>query len=43
MKKQCLEVLAKLSEKAIKKANNTACQNWTFQPKAPQNLKEFKK
>lgn len=35
MKKGCLQAIAKMTEKAIKKADNTNCAGWSYQPVAP--------
>lgn len=35
MKKECLQVIAKMAQKTIKKADNTNCAGWTYQPVAP--------
>lgn len=43
MKKTILKVLATVAEKSIKKSNNSTCFGWTYQPKAPDNILEFKK
>ncbi len=43
MKKQLLEVLAVMAEKAIKQANDTASRYWSYQPKPPEDIKNFKK
>ncbi|WP_442870343.1 cyclic lactone autoinducer peptide [Anaerocolumna sp. AGMB13025] len=43
MKKQCLTVLAVMAEKAIKQANSKASRFWSYQPKAPEGIKDFKK
>lgn len=43
MKKQFLEMLAGMAEKAIKQANNTASRYWSYQPQPPENIKNFKK
>lgn len=43
MKKQFLEMLASMAEKAIKQANNTASRYWSYQPKPPKDIKNFKK
>lgn len=42
MKKQCLKLVARLAEKSISKANNSACIGWTYQPQAPKGVKKFK-
>lgn len=43
MKKQGLEIVAKLAEKCVKVSNNSVCCWWSYQPKAPKNVKSFKK
>jgi len=43
MKKQFLEILANMAEKAIKQSNNRASRYWSYQPKAPEDIKNFKK
>lgn len=43
MKKQMLSLVAKMAEKSIAKANNSACVGWTYQPKAPKDIKKFSK
>jgi len=43
MKNICLKMIAKLAEKSIKTANNTACLGLSYQPKAPVGIKNFKK
>lgn len=42
MKDVCYKVLVKLSEKAIKKSNNSACLFWSYQPKEPAGIRKFK-
>ncbi len=43
MKKTILKVVATIAEKSIAKSNSTACNFLTHQPKAPANIKNFKK
>lgn len=43
MKKQFAKMIAKIAEKNIKVANNTTCLGFSYQPKAPQNIKNFAK
>ena len=43
MKKAILKVMAKAAEKSIVTANRTACSGFTYQPKAPKDIKNFKK
>ena len=43
MKKEILKVAAKMAEKSIKNANNTTCSWWSYQPKAPKDIKKFTK
>lgn len=43
MKKTILKVMAKAAEKSIATSNRTACCGFTYQPKAPKNIKNFKK
>jgi cyclic lactone autoinducer peptide len=43
MKSQIMKAVAKMAEKTILTANKTACCGWTYQPKAPANIKNFKK
>lgn len=43
MKKVVLKIIATMAEKSIKTANKTTCCGLTFQPKAPANIKNFKK
>lgn len=43
MKIQCLKVIANLAAIAVKQANSTASRYWSYQPKAPENVKSFKK
>ncbi|MCF0228450.1 MAG: cyclic lactone autoinducer peptide [Parasporobacterium sp.] len=43
MKKTVLRLLAKVAERSIKVSNNTNCTGWTYQPKAPKGIKQFKK
>lgn len=43
MKKAILKVMAKVAEKSIITANKTACCGFSYQPKAPKDIKNFKK
>ena len=43
MKNSILKAVAKLTEATVKSANKTTCSGWTYQPKAPANIKNFKK
>lgn len=43
MKKTILKAVAALAEKSISTDNNRACYCLTYQPKAPKNIKNFKK
>lgn len=43
MKKLVMKAIAMMAEKNIATANKTACCGWSYQPKAPQNIKNFKK
>lgn len=43
MKKQILKVVAKAAEATIKKSDSVICSWWTYQPKAPKDIKNFKK
>lgn len=43
VKKLALKMIAVMAEKSIKTANRTTCCGLTFQPKAPANIKKFKK
>lgn len=43
MKKTILKTMATVAEKSIATANRTACLAFTYQPKAPKNIKNFKK
>jgi len=43
MKNIGLKMIARLTEKSISKANNSACMALSYQPKAPKNIKNFKK
>lgn len=38
-----LKAVAKMTEKTVYTANKTTCHAWTYQPKAPANIKNFKK
>ena len=43
MKKQILKTLALIVKGTIRLANNTTCVGWTYQPKAPEGIKNFNK
>lgn len=43
MKNSILKAVAKLTEVTIKSANKSTCNGWSYQPKAPANIKNFKK
>ena len=43
MKTTLLKVLAVMAEKSIATANKTNCSFISYQPKAPANIKDFKK
>ena len=43
MKEKMLKVLAAIAEKNIATANKTTCIFVSYQPKAPANIKDFKK
>ncbi len=43
MKKILLKALKTMAEKSIATANKTTCTFWSYQPKAPANIKKFKK
>lgn len=43
MKKLIMKAIAVMAEKSITTANKTACLGWSYQPKAPKNIKNFKK
>lgn len=43
MKKTILKIVAAMAEKSIAKSNNTTCNFLSYQPKAPANIKNFKK
>lgn len=43
MKKTILKVVAAMAEKGIAKSSNTVCYFLSYQPKAPANIKKFKK
>lgn len=43
MKKTLLKALEVMAEKSIATANKTTCSFWSYQPKAPANIKDFKK
>ena len=38
-----LKVIARIAETNIAISNNTACGFWSYQPKVPKNIKNFKK
>jgi len=42
-KKPILRLVSCLAEHAIKKANNKYCLYWSYQPKVPSGIKDFKK
>ncbi|MBQ7794423.1 MAG: cyclic lactone autoinducer peptide [Clostridia bacterium] len=42
MKSKILKAVAKITEKTILTANKTTCWGWSYQPKAPANIKNFK-
>lgn len=42
-KKPMLRLVSYLAECAIKKANNTYCLYWSYQPKVPTGIKDFKR
>ena len=41
MKSTILKAVAKMTEKAIHTANKATCYGWTYQPKAPANIKKL--
>ena len=43
MKKTILKAMAAMAEKSIAKANSSTCFYFSYQPKAPLNIKSFKK
>ena len=43
MKKLVMKAIAAMAEKSIATANRTTCTGWSYQPKAPKNIKNFKK
>lgn len=43
MKKEILKVIAKLTEKTIISGNKINCEGYTYQPKVPAGIKNFKK
>lgn len=43
MKNVVLKIIAKIAERSIKISNNTACVGWTYQPKMPNGIENFKK
>ncbi len=43
MKKIVMKVMAAAAEKSIAIANKTTCWGWSYHPKAPKNIKNFKK
>lgn len=43
MKKIILKAVAKLTEKEINSATKTNCRGYTYQPKVPADIKNFKK
>ncbi len=43
MKSTILKIVAKMAEKTILTANKTTCCGWSYQPKAPAKIKDFKK
>ncbi len=43
MKEKMLKILATMAEKSIETANKTTCFFVSYQPKAPANIKDFKK
>ncbi len=42
MKKHFLKLVANMAALAVKQANNSASRFWSYQPKAPANIKSFK-
>lgn len=43
MKEKMLKALAAMAEKSIATSNKTTCTVLSYQPKAPANIKDFKK
>lgn len=43
MKSTILKAVAKITEKAVQASNHTTCLGWSYQPKLPANIKDFKK
>lgn len=43
MKSTILKAVAKIAEKTVHSANKTTCYGWSYQPKAPASVKNFKK
>ena len=43
MKNAILKIVAKMAEKSIVKSNKTACFGLSYQPKAPKNIKNFRR
>lgn len=43
MKKTIMKAVARAAEKCVRKANSTTCLGFTYQPKAPKDIKNFKK
>ncbi|WP_084726266.1 cyclic lactone autoinducer peptide [Sporobacter termitidis] len=43
MKTPLLKLVANIAAKAVSRANDTASTFWTYQPKAPEGIKNFKK
>ncbi len=43
MKLSFLKAVAKITEATVKTSNTLNCWAWTYQPKAPANIKNFKK
>lgn len=43
MKRFVMKAIAAMAEKSIATANKTVCCGWSYQPKAPKNIKNFKK
>lgn len=43
MKSTLLKAVAKMVEKTVNVSNTLTCWGWTYQPKAPANIKSFKK
>ncbi|MDK2968351.1 MULTISPECIES: cyclic lactone autoinducer peptide [Lacrimispora] len=38
-----LKLVSRMAEHAIIKANNGRCMYWSYQPKAPEGIKDFKR